>query len=157
MRILILEDCIERQALMETCLAKGFPDYNVSFDRDANAFCERVRRDGLADVALIALDHDLEMILDDSGQLYDPGTGRDVAECLAQLDPVCPVIIHSTNSPAAVGMEQCLQDAHWTTHRVIPFVSPVSRGSDDAAPANAEWIRTVWYRTCRKAISSSLR
>ena len=71
--------------------------------------------------------------------MLDPGTGREVADYLAAKTPVCPVVIHTTNTPAALGMEMVLKDAHWKTYRVLPF--------DDL-----EWIPTDWFRTVRRAI-----
>ncbi len=59
---------------------------------------------------LISLDHDLYR-LEDSDP--DPGTGRQVADYLSGLTPLCPVIIHSTNTNAAWGMHNQLTHAGW--------------------------------------------
>jgi hypothetical protein len=49
------------------------------------------------------------------------------------------VVIHSTNSAAATGMEMVLQEAQWQTRRVVPF-------------GDLEWIPTQWFRAVRRAI-----
>ena len=93
----------------------------------------------LAEILLIGLDHDLELIPSPTGQWIDPGTGRDVANFLATKQPICPVIIQTTNSDAAAGMEMVLRGAGWQTHRVIPF-------------NDLEWIGDDWFRTVRRLI-----
>jgi hypothetical protein len=55
------------------------------------------------------------------GRLLDPGTGREVADDLARRSAVCPVVIHTTNSSAAVGMEMVLREARWKTYSVYPL------------------------------------
>jgi hypothetical protein len=90
------------------------------------------------DLAVIGLDHDIELQMTPDGRTVDPGTGRDVAEFLARREPVCPVVIHTTNCAAAVGMEMLLSEAKWKTYRVVPY--------DDLA-----WI-PEWFRVIRRAI-----
>jgi hypothetical protein len=90
------------------------------------------------------LDHDLEIEPGPTGTCVDSGTGRDVADYLAGKEPVCPVIIHTTNSQAAVGMEMVLKEAGWKTHRVVPF--------DDM-----EWIAKTWFPAIRRAIVGPVR
>jgi hypothetical protein len=104
----------------------------------------RFLREHLADTLVISLDHDLELKPGPNGHCIDPGTGREVADYLAQEDSVCPVIIHTTNSQAAAGMETVLQDAHWKTRRVVPF--------DDV-----RWIETDWFPAIRRAIGRPVR
>ena len=48
----------------------------------------------LPEAMLISLDHDLNPQPDSAS---DPGTGLEVAEYLAKLKPVCPVVLHSSN------------------------------------------------------------
>ncbi len=85
----------------------------------------------LEDSALLALDHDLGPSWRRSGTLFDPGIGRHVANWLAEREPVCPVVIHSSNGPAANGMQNCLEAAGWTVGRVFPF-------------DELEWIERDW-------------
>src|SRR5205807_493196 len=98
----------------------------------------------LAETLVISLDHDLELKPGPHGRCIDPGTGREVAEYLAKQKPVCPVIIHTTNSQAALGMEMLLKEAHWKTRRVVPF--------DDM-----QWLETAWFPAIRRAIVGPVR
>ncbi len=138
MKIVILEDNADRVRAMRDCLADRFSRFECRFFDDAASVREYLEAH-LSDTIVICLDHDLELKEDLSGEIVDPGTGREVADYLAGKAPVCPVVIHTTNAPAASGMEMVLRDAHWKTFRVIPF--------DDL-----EWIPTDWFRTVRRAI-----
>jgi hypothetical protein len=138
LEIVILEDCLDRQATMTACLADRFRHYPVRFFEAAGPMIAYLESNPKTAIA-IALDHDLEFIQGKNGSLTDPGTGRDVANFLAERAPVCPVVIHSTNSPAAVGMKMALDEAHWTTYRVVPF-------------GDLEWIPEVWIQAMRRAI-----
>ena len=57
---------------------------------------------------------------------------------------VCPVVIHTSNSQAALGMELVLKDAGWKTRRVVPF-------------ADTDWIQTDWFPAIRRAIVGPVR
>lgn len=133
-RILILEDDAERRQVMSDCLADRFAQYGVAFFETAPAMIKYVNECDPDTLLLISLDHDLECV--DGG---DPGTGRDVADCLAARSPTCPVIIHSTNAPAAVGMQTVLDDSGWETVRVAPYDS-------------VRWIGETWFQSARNAI-----
>src|SRR5581483_7097955 len=98
----------------------------------------------LSEVLVIGLDHDIELKPGSNGPCVDPGTGLQVAEFLAQNEPTCPVIIHTTNSQAADRMQRVLKAAGWSTRRVVPF--------DDM-----KWIETDWFRAIRRAIVGPLR
>jgi CheY-like chemotaxis protein len=138
MKIAILEDNLERQEVMRACIADRFYMYETRFFDDAFAMIEFLKLH-LFDCLVIALDHDLELKTGVDGRCVDTGTGRDVADFLAANKPVCPVIIHSTNTDAVVGMKMALHDAGWKTRRVVP-------------EAGTEWIRTSWFRALRRAI-----
>lgn len=141
MKIVILEDNADRTQAMKACLDDRFPQYETRFFGSATkmvAFLE----DHLDQVILISLDHDLELIADQSGSTIDPGTGRAVADYLVHRPPTCPVVIHTTNSSAALGMETILQESGWQTHRVVPY-------------DNMNWIAAEWFRTVRRAIVAS--
>jgi len=98
----------------------------------------------LVDTLAISLDHDLELKPGPEGRCIDPGTGREVADFLAGREPVCPVIIHTTNSQAAAGMVMVLREARWKTRRVLPF--------DDLS-----WIEADWFPAIRRAIVGPIR
>lgn len=142
-KILILEDNAERAAAMASCLAERFPQFEIEALGDAGSMTQalHVAWDRLT---CIALDHDLEMIAGKHGNLIDPGTGREVVEFLITRPPVCPVVIHTTNTAAATEMERCLLEHGWNVARVTPF--------DDLA-----WIRSDWFPAVRRAIVGPLR
>jgi CheY-like chemotaxis protein len=143
MKIVILEDNEDRQAAMRRCLEDRFYQFESRFFDDAAAMIAFLEKN-LSDTIVISLDHDLEMRSGPKGGTADPGTGRQVADFLAQKSPVCPVIIATTNSAAALGMELTLQEAGWQTRRVLPF-------------NDLEWIPTEWFRSVRRAIVGSAK
>ncbi len=141
MKIVILEDNEDRRAAMRCCLADRFHQFETRFFDEAAemiAFLD----ENLAETIVLSLDHDLELKPGGEGRWLDPGTGRDLANYLAAHEPTCPVIIHTSNGDAAIGMEMVLQDAGWQTQRVLPM--------DDTA-----WIPGPWFRSIRKAIVGS--
>ena len=138
MKIIILEDNADRQEAMRACLVDRFYQYEIHFFDDS-AEMIRFLDEHLADAIVIALDHDLDLKPGPEGRWIDPGTGREVADFLAERAPTCPVILHTTNAPAAVGMEAVLRDAGWKTRRVVPF-------------GDLEWIETAWFSAMRRAI-----
>jgi hypothetical protein len=77
---------------------------------------------------LISLDHDLYRLKPEDP---DPGTGRHVADALAAMAPVCPVLIHSTNTDAAWGMRNQLESTGWSVRLVHHLSQP-------------DWIRDLW-------------
>ena len=142
-KIVILEDNADRRAAMQRCLQDRFYQFDMVFFDAAKPmqdYCEN----HLDETLVIGLDHDLEMQPDSFGRCCDLGTGREVANYLAGKKPVCPIVIHTSNASAAIGMEIVLQDARWETLRVLP--------ADDL-----EWIPTQRFRTIRRAIVGSTR
>ena len=135
-KIIILEDNAERRAVMERCLRDRFHQFGIVFF-DAAAPMKEFCDHHWQEILLIALDHDLELQPGPDGHCIDPGTGREMADYLASKSPAFPVILHTTNSDAAVGMEMVLRDAHWETHRVVPM-------------GDLEWIPNMWFRTVRR-------
>jgi CheY-like chemotaxis protein len=143
LKILILEDNEGRRSAMQSCLLDRFHQYESIFFADANEMLAYLDAN-LRDALLISLDHDLEMLDAKNGNLTDPGTGRMVADYLANKSPSCPVIVATTNSHAGDGMEFLLRDADWDVHRVHPY-------------GDTEWISTAWFKTVRKAIVASAK
>lgn len=128
--VAILEDNPERIRELTACLRDEFPDLKtVVFDNAPDMI------DWLAEhpdeLRLVCLDHDLGPNRLRDGREFDPGTGRDVADYLAGCPRVCPVLIHTTNSLAAPGMEMVLDDAGWLHSRVMPY-------------NDLEWVREMW-------------
>ncbi len=143
MKIVILEDNIDRQSAMRACLADRFYTLEAHFFDDSGEMV-RFLDEHLANTLVISLDHDLELKSGPEGRMIDPGSGRDVADFLAARDPVCPVVIATTNAPAAEGMKLVLRDAGWKTRCVVPF--------DDM-----HWIETDWFPAIRQAIVGPVR
>jgi len=143
MKIVVLEDNVERQRVMRECLADRFPMYELHFFGSAGDTIQFLRKN-LHETLAVALDHDLELQPGPNGALIDPGTGRDVANFLAERPPVCPVVLHTTNTAAVAGMELVLNDAGWSTLRVVPF--------DDLS-----WIGADWLRAVRRAVVGPVR
>jgi hypothetical protein len=142
MRVLILEDNLERRQRMGACLSDRFPQFALEFFEAAPPMLKRLRGIADDDVALICLDHDLELLPGADGRCVDPGTGRDVADALAGMVPVCPIVLHSTNAPAVAGMQGVLEDAGWDVSVVTPF-------------DGHRWIEAAWLRVVRNAIVES--
>ena len=61
----------------------------------------------LAEVALISLDYHL------GGGGPDAGTGFDVALWLSQREPVCPVLVHTSDVTAAGYVLEVLREGGW--------------------------------------------
>jgi hypothetical protein len=143
MRALILEDNRDRRVAMIGRLAERFPFLHVTFFDASQAMIDFMKSDTLQDVAMISLDHDLEFIAGLNGDWVDPGTGLEVARWLSeQPKPICPVVVHTTNSREGGKMMRLLEKSHWVSHRVIPH--------DDL-----QWIDTDWFRVVRNAIVES--
>lgn len=135
--IVILEDDDARQTIMQDCLSRLSPTQPAHFFKTADQTIDWFNAH-LSETQFIALDHDLEMLEGDyPQQLIDPGTGRDVADYLATQNSVCPVIIHTTNFPAGVGMEMTLKEAGWKTKRVVPY-------------GDLEWIPELWITSVKQ-------
>jgi Cyclic-phosphate processing Receiver domain len=142
-KIAILEDNAERKAEMLRCLEDKFYQFEKRFFDTPAAMIGFFKKE-LPEVVAISLDHDFELVPAGDGKVHDPGTGREVADFLAQQIPSCPVIIHSSNSSAATAMEMLLQEANWPTYRVCPC-------------GDLDWIAGAWLRTMRNAIVRSVK
>lgn len=81
----------------------------------------------LQNCLLISLDHDLNT---ESANADDPGTGLEVAKFLARQKPICPVIIHTSNTEGRWSMHNELRFGEWTAE-IIP---PIGEG----------WIQNSW-------------
>ena len=73
------------------------------------------------------------------GATVDPGTGVDVARFLGDFMPVCPVLIHSSNTDRVYSMHNELRFAGWMVDRV--------------GPIGTEWIETSWLRSARRLLT----
>jgi hypothetical protein len=141
--IAILEDNSERREAMRACLADRLHADEARFFEAPQLALEYLR-EHLGSVICISLDHDMELIDRGDGTFADPGTGRDVVDYLVTCGAQCPVVIHTTNSSAAAGMEAALKEAGWATYRVAPY-------------GDLEWVRGDWIRTTRRAVVDTAR
>lgn len=128
--VLILEDTPARVVEMRSVLGELLPAHHlVVFDNAPD--CADWLPEGLPLASLICLDHDLGPTRERGRERFDPGIGRDVADLLAMYPPVCPVIVHSSNSLAVPGMLRVLRESGWPCSAVMP--------TDDL-----RWIATDW-------------
>ena len=133
MKSILLEDNDDRiSAFQRTVAALGF-DLKIwrdapSMIAESEAFFTRV--------ALISLDHDLNPMPEAT---VDPGTGVDVARFLGDFLPVCPVLIHSSNTDRVYSMHNELRFAGWTVDRV--------------GPLGTDWIETSWLHRARELLA----
>lgn len=138
MYIAILEDNAERREAMTQRLAERLFTYEQVYFTTSAAMNNWLEQH-LHEVIAISLDHDLDIITDDQGQRVDAGTGRDVADYLCTAEPVCPIVIHSTNVAAAMGMEAALLATGWQVDRITPYEDLL-------------WVTELWLPTFRNAI-----
>ncbi|HAB16254.1 MAG TPA: hypothetical protein PLX89_07535 [Verrucomicrobiota bacterium] len=102
--ILILEDNEERIAAFELAVAAIDPNLKLQVWHDAPAMIVEAPS-WLTRTALISLDHDLNRL---PGAIDDPGSGLNVATWLARQQPICPVIIRSSNHDYQ-SLRKCIQ------------------------------------------------
>ena len=105
---------------------------------DANVMVASMRQ-WLPTATLISLDHDLPFRRDEHGVLHDNGTGRQVADALAAELPRCPVILHTSNHDAMLGMRRVLTDGGWQVRVVTP--EPGTR-----------WVEREWLVTADRLL-----
>ena len=133
--ILILEDSDERIAGFQRAAAALGDGFELKIWRDAHSMiaeCDQF----FPSAALICLDHDLNP---QPGDTADPGTGFDVAKYLGDFLPVCPVLIHSSNTDRVYSMHNELRFAGWMADRV--------------GPLGADWIGITWLRRARELVA----
>ena len=133
--ILILEDNDERIAAFEKAVASLGGDFDLKIWRDAHSMIAECA-EFFPSAPLICLGHDLNPQPDAS---TDPGTGLDVARFFGDFLPVCPVLIHSSNTDRVYSMLNELRFSHWIVDRVGPL------GND--------WIETTWLRRVRELLA----
>ena len=138
--LLVLDDDRNRLYGFEQIVRRLGEGWEIRTWRDAPSMIAELDRH-LPDAGLISLDHDLYA---DSRSDPDPGTGRMVADALAQRRPVCPVLVHSTNTDAAWGMHNSLRRGGWTVALVHQLGQP-------------EWIEALWLPAALRAVEAAGR
>lgn len=134
--IAVLEDNEDRIEAMASCLADKFPFFDAQFFRSAPEMTAWLQSHG-HQVICLSLDHDLEPPPHQPG--IDPGSAREVVVSFRDWPPQFPVVLHTTNVPAAIAMEAELEERHWQVLRITPF-------------GDLEWIATAWLPLVRQAI-----
>jgi hypothetical protein len=129
--IAVLEDDARRHEAMERLLSEHCAAYTTMFFDNAPDMIAWLPAN-LPHVALICLDHDLGPNQVRDGEVFDPGTGRDVVNQLCLYAPSCLVIVHTSNYLAAPGMMLALEEAGWDVARAVPF--------DDLVWLTREWL-----------------
>lgn len=133
--VLILEDSDERIAGFRRAVATLGGGFELMVWRDAPSMiaeCEAY----FPTAALFSLDHDLNPM---PGATADPGTGMDVARSLGDFIPVCPVLIHSSNTDRVWSMHNELRFAGWTVDRI--------------GPLGTDWIERSWLSRARELLA----
>jgi ADP-ribosylglycohydrolase len=133
--ILMLEDNDERITAFQKIAGVLGDGFELKVWRDAPSMineCEEF----FPTTALISLDHDLNST---PGAKTDPGTGVDVARFLGDFMPVCPVLLHSSNTDRVYSMHNELRFAGWIVDRV--------------GPIGVNWIETSWLSAVRKLLA----
>jgi ADP-ribosylglycohydrolase len=133
--ILILEDNDERIAAFQKSVATLGREFELKVWRDAPSMIAGAE-EFFPTAVLISLDHDLNPM---PGVTTDPGTGLDVARFLGDYMPVCPVLIHSSNTDRVYSMHNELRFAGWMVDRV--------------GPLGTGWIETSWLRRARELLA----
>jgi ADP-ribosylglycohydrolase len=133
--ILLLEDNQERCANFIEASQQLGEAYELKIWRDAHSMCAECET-FFPTAALICLDHDLNPM---PSTTADPGTGLDVARFLGDFLPVCPVLLHSSNTDRVYSMHNELRFAGWTI--------------DHVGPLGARWIESSWLPRVREVLA----
>jgi hypothetical protein len=132
--IMILEDNEARLQAFQAAVVSLGPDFCLRCWHDAPTMMAECLP-GLPNCCLISLDHDLHPM---PGATQDPGTGLEVAELLGRQEPVCPVIIHTSNSERRWSMHNEFRFGHWQV-TVVP-------------PMGEDWIPRSWLPRVRELL-----
>lgn len=136
--IVLLDNCEQRLEKMRDHLDLHFPQFTPKFFKDAPKLIDWLETH-LQNCVLISLDHNLGASITRNGKTFDPGTGRDVVNYLTCKLPQCPVIIHTSRSEAAIGMEITLAEGNWLFERAVHT-------------NDLEWIDTVWITIVKRLL-----
>lgn len=133
--LLILDDDRARLRGFDAIVSRLGSAWSIRAWRDAPSMIAEIDA-LLGDAQLISLDHDLYK---DAPTDPDPGSGRMIADLLAKREPVCPVIVHSTNTDAAWGMFNALTSGNWKVELVHHLNQPA-------------WIEELWLPVAAKLL-----
>ncbi|MCZ6690099.1 MAG: hypothetical protein O7H41_10885 [Planctomycetota bacterium] len=134
----LLDDDAGRKEGMLRILSREYPAHEVRFFDNAPDMVDWLRTDPEG-LILLSLDHDLGPNRERDGEIFDPGTGRQVAEVLLDRTWRVPVVVHSSNGPAADGMQVTLETEGWKVSRSYPF-------------ADLDWLEKDWIDVIRESL-----
>jgi ADP-ribosylglycohydrolase len=129
--ILILESRDDRIASFQKAVVELGSDFRLRIWRDARSMiadCAEL----FPNASLISLDYELNP---QSDVAPGSGTGLDVARFLGDFLPVCPVVIHSSNTDGARFILKELRSARWIVEQI--------------APVGIDWIERKWLGRVR--------
>jgi hypothetical protein len=132
--IIILEDNEERIRQFALAVSALGPKFQLRLWRDAPTMIAECQPH-LAEACLISLDHDLHPV---PGVTADAGTGLEVAEFLGCREPVCPVIVHTSNTERRWSMHNEFRFGKWRVE-IVP-------------PIGETWIQSLWLPRARTLI-----
>jgi len=132
--MVILDDDARRIEIMRHEISQKIPGLECIIFENAPDLLVWLK-EFLSTVTIMSLDHDLGPNYERNGKIFDPGTGRDVVKYLESQNPVCPIVVHTTNRFGGDSMQYALEDAGWVVKRIIPF--------DDLPWIKNEWIEIV--------------
>jgi hypothetical protein len=138
--LLILDDDRTRLRGFDEVVPRLGKEWVIKAWRDAPNMASEIDS-FLGEAQLISLDHDLYR---DSPSDPDPGSGRMIANLLAKRAPVCPVIVHSTNTDAAWGMFNELKSARWKVELVHHL-------------NHSAWIEELWLPVAAKLVLADVQ
>jgi hypothetical protein len=130
----VLEDNDDRIFGFQAAVASVVPPLDLKIWFDAPTMIAEMPA-WFDEVCIFSLDHDLSPRFE---RAPDPGTGWEVAEFLAGHPPVCPVLIHSSNTERAWSMHNELRFSGWTVDRI--------------GPVGSDWIPTLWLPKVRNML-----
>ena len=133
--LLILDDDRARLRSFDEIVHRLGGDWVIKAWRDAPSMIAEFEAHA-AGAQLISLDHDLYK---DSPSDPDPGSGRMIADFLSKRDPICPVIVHSSNTDAAWGMFNELTTGGWKVELIHQLNQP-------------GWIEDLWLPVARQIV-----
>lgn len=135
--ILILEDDDKRIADFRSAITDLGNDFQVKIWSDAPTMISELPN-CIENACLFSLDHDLNP---KPGIFTDPGTGLDVAMFLCKRQPICSVILHSSNYERVWSMHNEFRFAKWETERV--------------GPIGENWINDSWLPVVKRLLKIS--
>ncbi len=131
--ILILEDDAERVRGFERAVASLGQSFGLRIWSDAPSMIAEAPT-WFGGTCLISLDHDLQPMAGEA----EPGTGLDVAEFLSLHPPLCPTILHTSNSDGRMSMHTRLRAGGWTVATV--------------SPREVDWIEASWLPMAKRLV-----